>query len=368
MGILETFGHGGDITTAAEVFGIPSSQMLDFSANINPLGPPARIMEKLPDLFRTIVHYPDSGQRMFRRVLAERLQIDQAQLLAGNGAAECMALALQGLAPARVGVVYPCFSEYEQLANAYQIPVSSCLGREENHFRPDMKELRRLIETTDLVFLGHPNNPTGMLYTQGQLEQMAEWAKRYHTYLVIDEAFLDFVEPAGQPTLFHQISNNPKIVLIRSMTKFYAIPGLRLGYTIAHPSVIQQMKRKQVPWSVNQLALAVGTMCLAEQEYETVTRRLIQNEREHLCQSMRKHFGWQVWEGAANFLLTRLPSQVTAEQFQWNMGRKGILIRSCADYPGLTIRDVRFAVRTRGENDKLLDTISKVLREVCIVL
>lgn len=360
MNVLETYGHGGDLLTASQRFGVKPGEFLDFSANINPLGMPERVRDMLLDSLSAVLRYPDPGHREFRQALAKRLGLPEAYLLPANGAAEAMALAILGLQPETVGVVYPCFSEYAELSEQFGARVIGCYGKAENGYKPDHAELYKLFEQADLVFVGSPNNPTGILYEPQELLQMADWAAETGTWLVVDEAFLDFVAEERQFTLASRLESFPWVILMRSMTKMYAIPGLRLGYAIAHPDVIANMRQKQVSWSVNALALLAGELCLMEQEYERKTRSLIAEERAKLLDFVGKELGWQVWSGEANFLLVRSPGELPAAQLQEWLGKKGVLIRNCAMYPGLTAHDVRIAVRGSAENARLM----AVLREV----
>lgn len=357
MGIIEKYGHGGDLLTASERFGLNSSSILDFSANINPLGPPGRVMQALQNQLGTITHYPDPDQRKMKKALARRLGVEQECLLIGNGAAECMALALLAQAPRKVGVVYPCFSEYAQLAGQYGAEVRGILGRVERDYKPDMKELCHLIEWADLVFIGHPNNPTGIVYDPAELILAAEAAGQFGTRIVMDEAFLDFLPEDGQTTLLHDLARYPQLIFIRSMTKFYAIPGLRLGYGVADPKITAGMKGKQVTWSVNSLALLAGELCLQETEYERQTRKLIQEQREQLVSFIGKRLGWTVWPGQANFLLVRMPAEMSSVHLQQWLGNRGILIRDCSMYPGLTGQDFRIAVLDREKNERLMQSL-----------
>ena len=363
MGILETYGHGGDLLSAAQRFGVAPGDFLDYSANINPLGMPVSVTKTLLASLSAIIRYPDPGHRSFRGALALHLGLGEEWLLPANGAAEAMALAILGLKPQTVGVVYPCFSEYEQLSKQFGARVIGCHGKEENGYKPDKNELHDLFEQTDLVFIGSPNNPTGILYEPEELVQIAQWSTETNTWLIVDEAFLDFVATERQFTLARQLEQYPRVILMRSMTKMYAIPGLRLGYAIAHPDVIEQMREKQVSWSVNSLALLAGELCLREHEYEEKTRQLVAKERVYLSEIITHELGWQVWSGEANFLLLRSPKHLPAEQLQARLGKKRILIRSCAMYPGLTEHDVRIAVRSREENERLIAALREVAAE-----
>ncbi|BAU26719.1 L-threonine O-3-phosphate decarboxylase [Aneurinibacillus soli] len=363
MAHIETFGHGGDLRTASAAFGVPEDQLLDFSANINPLGPPPDLMKRLVQDMGRLVHYPDPAHRGLIKGLAKKYGVSERMLAVGNGAAECMALVLLALAPRTVGVIYPSFVEYTQLARQFGARVVSCTGRAEDGFLPTLPELHMLIKQVDLVFIGHPNNPTGLMYDVQILRKLAAWADEFGTYVVIDEAFLDFLPESQQPTLIGELGRYPRVILIRSMTKFYAIPGLRLGFAVAAPALIRKLKGKQVPWSVNALALAAGEVCCEQNEYETATRLLVDTERAYLIGRIREWFGWRVWPGKANFLLIRLHKEMTADTMQLALGKRGIMIRSCAMYPGLTPHDIRIAVRLREENDRLLEAFGAVLVE-----
>ncbi|MFD2611062.1 threonine-phosphate decarboxylase CobD [Paenibacillus gansuensis] len=364
--MLETYGHGGDLETAAQRFGIAREELLDFSANINPLGPPPNVTEAIIEGLSSIIHYPDPGHRRLNQLLAARLGLQPECIIVGNGAAECMALALLGLNAGTVGIAVPCFSEYGQLAVQFGAKVLTAAGTAEQGFIPALANLRRLIAASDAVFLGSPNNPTGTVYSLGILHELVELAEEHGTYLIMDEAFIDFIPPEERITLLPELHRYPHLILIHSMTKFYAIPGLRLGYAAAHPETAAKLRGKQVTWSVNALALLAGEACLGGglEDYEQRTRELIKRQREWLVtQLSTPELGLRIWPSAANFLLLRLPETWTASEFQQSMGRRGIMIRSCAMYEGLTPQDIRVAVRSAEDNIRLVHTMREVLGE-----
>ncbi|MFC4596651.1 threonine-phosphate decarboxylase CobD [Cohnella hongkongensis] len=364
-GTLEPYGHGGDLWTASARFGVSPDGWLDYSANINPLGPPRQALEALRDGLSAIVNYPDPGHRKLKKLLSARLSVGEDELLIGNGAAECLWLTLSGLGVRSVGVVAPCFSEYAQLAEACGAEVRTLIGREENGFRAEPSELEPLLRQVDLLFLGHPNNPTGLTYSLEQLREIAAMAGERSAYVVVDEAFIDFVPPPERATLLPELRSFPHVLFMHSMTKFFAIPGLRLGYAIAAPELIRRMAAKQVTWSVNGLALLAGQACLQPEvaEYERRTRELVAAGRASLRQELGARLGWRTWPGEANFLLVELSGGWTAERLQAALGPKGVLVRSCAKYDGLTERHIRIAVRGREDNDRLLRALEEADRE-----
>ncbi|MFC4301858.1 threonine-phosphate decarboxylase CobD [Cohnella boryungensis] len=362
--LMEPYGHGGDLWTASGRFDIAPGEWLDYSANINPLGPPPQALAALRDGLAAIVNYPDPGHRELKRLLADTLKVAEEELLIGNGAAECMALALAGLGVRKAGVIAPCFSEYAQLAADYGAEVRTVVAKEENGFRANADELEELLEEVDLLFVGHPNNPTGMTYSLEQLREIVRLAARSSAYVAVDEAFIDFIPAEERATLLPELRDYPHVLLIRSMTKFYAIPGLRLGYTVAAPALIARMARKQVTWSVNGLALLAGQACLQPElaDYEARTRELIATERAFLRKEIGDRLGWRTWSGEANFLLVRTSEAWTAADLQGALGPRGILVRSCARYEGLTERDIRIAVRGRADNERLMSALANIDR------
>jgi threonine-phosphate decarboxylase len=370
MAELERYGHGGDRLTAAERFGGSPDEFLDFSSNIHPLGPPQRVIEALSRALESgkpavLTQYPDPLSRRLRNKLAERLDVSPEQLLIGNGAAELIDLAVQVFRPGRVGVVRPCFSEYERSARIHRCSLVSIRAREEDRFIPAEQELCSLIGRSDLVFLGHPNNPTGQCIPVPVLERAADEAARSGTVLVVDEAFIDFVPGGEKRSLIRRLSSFPTTLIVRSMTKFYALPGLRLGYAVGSRDWIERLARHKIPWSVNALAQIAGEAALEDEAYQREAERWGTAERSELADGLQRIGAVDVFPSETNFLLLRLrvgddhPSRASG-WLQEQMGRRGILIRDCSTFPGLDGRYVRVAVRTREENERLLAALREV--------
>lgn len=324
------------------------------------------MLKQLEMALSAIIRYPDPGHRQFKQLLGRKLSVNVDNICVGNGAAECMSLILLGLHPQKVGIIEPCFSEYRQLSEQFNIEVQSVQGRQDRDWKATVEDIGELIQQVDLLFIGQPNNPNGVQYTLEELQILAERAEQWQTYLVIDEAFIDFIPEQQQVTLLSELEKYPHTLLVRSMTKFYAIPGLRLGYTLAHPDVIGSMKNKQVTWSVNGLALLAGEAALdSGEEFERCTLELISNERTVLVQGLTS-LGCEVSPGEANFLLVRLPNPWRAIDMQRELGLRGILIRSCAMYPGLGQGHIRIAVKGTDANRLFLSEIQSVIESIRI--
>ncbi|TMV44718.1 cobyric acid synthase [Paenibacillus mesophilus] len=357
--MLERYGHGGDLTTAEAVFGKPSGQFLDFSSNMNPFGPPACVGTLLADRWRELARYPDPAVRGLRRAIAEKYRIPEESVLVGNGAAELIDLSVRALKPRSVGLARPSFSEYEEAVlkiggRIVDIPLSEADG-----FALGEEGVRNAAEQADLLILGHPNNPTGRLADPDVLMRLV----RDDVPLILDEAFVDFVPDEDSASLIRMAAEKKRLRVIRSMTKFYAIPGIRLGFMVAHPDEIRRLAELQVPWSVNAIAQWVGEAVLADADYAGRTRRWLSEERPWLNEKLRE-LGLHVFPSDVNFLLVRIPDSfgIDVKQLQRRMGESGVLIRDASLFPGLDSSYFRIAVHLRDDNAILIDQLKQALK------
>jgi len=356
---LERYGHGGDWVTARQRFGWSDDQrVLDFSANLNPLGPPPAVTAVLADALRWVARYPDPACRGLRARLARRYGLDAEHLLVTNGGAEGIDLVVAATAPRRVGVIAPSFGEYEEAARKRSIPVIALVARSEDGFVPDPAAVVDAFREADLVFFGRPNNPTGHLFPPGWMRDVLGALWRRGTVTAVDEAFLDFLPDAEKQTVLVQVSDSRPLVVLRSFTKMFAIPGLRLGFAAGPRPLIARMAALQVPWSVGSLAQAVGEALMDETAFVAETRRWLARTRAKLAADLGCVRGVTVFPSAANYLLFRLDLPgATVLDLQEALGRKGILIRSCHTFRGLSAAWGRVAVRTVAENDVLVEAI-----------
>lgn len=355
--MLERYGHGGDLWTAAEAFGRSREQFLDFSSNMNPLGPPEAAERILREQWQDIVHYPDPAVRELTRRIAAKHGIPEACVLIGNGAAELIDLAVRVLKPAVTGLVRPSFVEYEEAVRKaggaiYDIRVSP-----EQHFVVSAEALEKADRRCDLIFVGHPNNPTGRLLP----EETTEWLKRRSGSVIVDEAFIDFAPDEERRSLARAAAESGHLFVIRSMTKFYSIPGLRLGYIVGAPERIAELRRLQVPWSVNAPAQWIGSAVLADREFAARTLAWLPDERNWLIARLRE-LGLVVYESDANFLLLSLaPLGIGVKRLQEEMGRRGVLIRDASLFEGLDGSYCRLAVKLRVHNERMLAVLGEAL-------
>jgi threonine-phosphate decarboxylase len=232
--------------------------------------------------------------------------------------------------------------------------------REEQQFVLDASQLAALAEPPDLWFLGHPNNPTGQLLPPKTLTALLQSSRP----VVLDEAFIDFLPDADTHSLIRQAAAQDGLYVIRSLTKFYAIPGIRLGYIVARPEAIAALRELQVPWSVNSLAQQIGCAVLDDIAYAEKTREWLAEELPWLTRRLRE-LGLTVYPGVANYVLIRLPDQggLSAAALQQAMGLQGVLIRDASHFAGLDHHFVRLAVKGRADNEAMLAILAYCLQE-----
>jgi threonine-phosphate decarboxylase len=348
--------HGGDGERWARRAGIDAGAILDFSASINPLGPPAAARKAFRSSYSAISRYPDPYGEALKAALARAHRMDLAEVLLGNGSTQLIYLLCTALRPRHALIVSPAFSEYANalaLAGA-KISYFPLQADEEFSFSPE-RLAASWDRDCDMVFLTTPNSVTGGLVPRRAIEQVADLARTKNTLLVIDEAFIDFVEEKSVKDL---VRDNPYLVVLRSLTKFYSLPGLRLGYLLGQTGRISQLAACQEPWSINAPALSVACACLNDSSFAAKTKRWLARERNFLPARLGTIEGLRVFPSDANFLLGRIENPaVGALQFQKFLLRKQILIRACGSFVGLDDRYFRVAVRRRQDNLRLIAAI-----------
>ncbi|MBU5467165.1 threonine-phosphate decarboxylase CobD [Virgibacillus sp. MSJ-26] len=329
--------------------------VIDFSVNVNPFGPPKSIKEKWEEWFSVIGDYPDPEGRELLRLIAESEGLPVSNILLGNGGAELITLIGRMLTNKHIGIIQPAFSEYEKVTKA-----SGCQICHINLSAPDWKldlnELSEVIINVDAIFLCHPNNPTGTIQSSEDIRHLLAICEANNCYLIIDEAFYDFYTDYVQ--LSHEIQNSDYLLIIRSLTKMYAIAGLRLGYVLANERVIKQLRAYQPEWSVNALALEAGKECINELSFVQKTQRFIQAERERV-QTVLKETGYILSDSQVNFYLLKDPSLGNQRPLLKFLLKNGIVPRHTENFPGLAGEWLRFAVRLEKENNRLVEALSQ---------
>jgi threonine-phosphate decarboxylase len=347
--------HGGNIHAWAKEARIDAGQIIDFSASINALGPPACARKTFQRSCTEVLRYPDPYAEELKEALAKRHGMKPAELLIGNGSTQLIYLLCRALQPRKALVVEPAFSEYAnaaKLAGAKVCFLSLAAGGS-FRFSTD-KFITAWTKDTDMAFLTTPNSITGQLIPRTEIEKIASVALLKRRFLVIDEAFIDFVE---QESVKQLIQDNPYVIILRSLTKYYALPGLRLGYLLAHSRRVAQWGAHLEPWSVNGPAQKVALACLADRNFSLNTEQWLLRERDFLSQSLIALKQFQPYPSNTNFLLVRIANNASAVELCSFLLRKRILIRACNSFAGLGSNHFRVAVRRRKDNRRLLEAL-----------
>ena len=351
----ERFVHGGNIYRDASVTG----RWLDFSANINPLGMAEGVRQAITENIEGLVHYPDPEAKELKAALASYYRVAENSLVLGNGAAELFYLFMNAVRPKRVMIPVPSFSEYERSALAAQAEVIYFYLEEAAGFQIDIQKLAQAArrEHCDAIVLGNPNNPTGCLLRQREIQNLLALLPD-NTWLLVDESFLDFLEETEPYTVRKLAETHAHVVVVQSLTKFYALPGLRLGFGIAHSKLARRLEMGKDVWNVNLLAQKAGVAALAQTAYAQKTRQWLQTEKGYLAEQLAKCTNWKIYAPTVNFLLVRLP-EADGPAVVSGLRSLGVLVRDCSNYPGLDEHYLRIAVRSHQENMQFLQALKE---------
>lgn len=356
------FDHGGTIYAAARQLGCRPADLLDLSASINPLGLSPAVRAACLASLEQVPHYPDPTAHKLIQALAGHYQIPVDTVVPANGSTHLIHLLPAVLSGSRALIVAPAFSEYSHALTRHGWQISHHLLSPADGFQLDLASLSLQLcsERPNLLFLCNPANPSGTLHPAGLIPALLEVCQHTGTIMVLDEAFMDFCGEQHS-SLASVVASGCGIVL-RSLTKFYALAGLRLGCAAAAPGLADQLRAALPPWEVNTVAQFAGVAALADHHYAAETRELIQAERQLLTDALARFTGLQVYPSATNYLLFRLPDPLDAAHLQERLLKKHqILVRDCSSFVGLDQRFVRVAVRSRSENERLIEALHEEL-------
>lgn len=359
---LEHF-HGGNIARASLKYGIPKEEIVDFSANINPLGPSKEVFSAVKNSLGLIDSYPDPDCMELRAALGSYLGIHEDNILMGNGAAELIYLFVRVTGYKKALIPVPTFSEYGLSVLSQGGEVFKIYMDEKDGFRLPIDKIIKYLSSGKLLFLCNPNNPTGRVVSKRTIQLILEEALSLGVMVLVDEAFMDFMPQREFFSVISLAGKYPNLAVLYSMTKFFGIPGLRLGAIVANRELVGRMNASKDPWNVNILAQVAGIASLRDKVYMEKTRRLIKKEKKFLFKELTGIPGLRPLPGAANFILVNVAQTgLTSEELTDLIGKRGILVRDCYGFSGLEGRYIRLAVRTRPENEKLLLALKSVLK------
>lgn len=359
--------HGGQAETLLAHFGLPPDHRLeDFSANLNPLGPPAWVRDWLTKQLAGLERYPAPDYPAARNAIAAHHQLQPEQVLLTNGGAEAIYLASALHAGQQAAIVTPSFGEYARACRAHRLAVTE-IALPAPHFTLDVDALLASLNGIDLLFLCRPNNPTATLMDAVEVEALLEHTAALGCRVVVDEAFVELAgEATQQASLVPLLVRYPHLILLRSMTKFYTLPGLRLGYLLADATTIQAAETHQPPWSVNHLAAELVAPLLADDTFARRTQRWLASERPRMAHSLAQ-LGLEVVPSQACFFLLRpgveqVNRGVVSDVLFERLLRRGVLVRHTHNFAGLDGGWLRLALRDATANQRLIRVLHDCLR------
>ncbi len=356
-GNSNTLQHGGNLRKLSESCDLAENKLLDFSANINPLGPPTYLRALISANIDRLSHYPDPDYSRFRQTAADCCKVEPEQITIANGTSEIIYALPRAITMEQAWLPAPSYIGYEEALRAADIPIKFLKAIAD--LTLDWNNLP-IFNANEAVFLGNPNNPTGELL---DLEKLSHTAGKYpQTTFIIDEAFIDFTAKRLSviPLLKQGLKN---IIILRSLTKFYAIPGLRLGYAVSTAETATALNRQLPPWRLNTLAEVVGNRILKDKDYGSKTRTLVDKLRQELRRGLMELPGIKVFTGTANYLLLKIDHrQTNAHDLSQQLLKQGIALRRCDNFAGLDENYLRIAVRNAHENNRLLTALQQILQ------
>lgn len=349
--------HGSDLEKIEQIYGIRKEDIVSFSANVNPLGISPGMKQALSDHLDAVTSYPDREYASLRRRIAAYVRSDFENIIVGNGSTELISLFIQIERPKKAIILGPTYSEYEREiflggGAAHYFPL-----KEKDEFRLNLSDFTsHLDESVDLLVICNPNNPTSSSITREEMRQILDVCKQYDIFVMADETYAEFAEHADEISSIPLTRDYNNIIILRGTAKFFAAPGLRLGYAVTgNRDLIKSMKTRQNPWTINSLAVIAGELMFSDEDYVNKTRELICSERKRIYKILQDSSVFKPYPPSANFLLARILKEgLTSEELFERAIRQGMMIRDCSTFPFLNQKYIRFCFMMPEENDRLL--------------
>ncbi len=380
--------HGGNIYKVFREKNL--KEILDYSSNINPYGIPEGLKKRIIENLEILERYPDPDYVELREKLANLNNVNLSDIVLGNGATEIIFLFMKVINPKKILIVSPTFGEYERAVKATEIPgdiVSlSCSGdnknienkeieieyfelKESDDFKLNIGNLKNELEKKyDLLIICNPNNPTGKFLKLAQTEEILKECNKYDTKLFIDEAFIEFLADGMKESIINTEENKKNLFVTRAFTKFFAIPGLRLGYGMYFDKELEQkISEKKEPWSVNNIAEMAGLTVLDDTEYIGKTLKWITEEKIYMYEKLNEISGIKVYETEVNFITGKIDEKLFSEGLNVKVLREkmleqGILIRDASNFNFLDERFFRLAIKDRASNERVIEAMKEIFQ------
>lgn len=366
--------HGGNIYKIFREKNI--DKILDYSSNINPYGLPENLKKEIFEKLFVLERYPDPDYIELREKIAEKNNLNIENIIVGNGATEIIFLFMKILSPKKVLIVSPTFGEYERAIKAStlandNLEINYFELKEAENFVLNIKNLETELENNyDLLILCNPNNPTGQFLKLKKLEEILKICEQKNTKLFVDEAFVEFVEDWENESIINSKEIKENLFVIRAFTKFFAIPGLRLGYGICfNKNLLKKMLEKKEPWSVNNIADLAGQTVLDDENYIQKTKEWIKDQKKYMYENLNKIEGLRAYKTEVNFILLKIEDNLLekgldVKNLRKKMLEKGILIRDASNFIYLDKHYFRLAIKDKLNNKKVIESLTSILKNI----
>lgn len=352
--------HGSDLEKIEQIYGIKKEDITSFSANVNPLGISPALRRTLSEKIDAITSYPDRDYVSLRRCIADYVGTDLEHIIVGNGSTELISLFIQIEHPKKAVVIGPSYSEYErEISLGGGTTLYYPLREEDGFFLNTADFISHLKDDIDLLVLCNPNNPTSTCITKKSMRLILDACMQHGIYVMVDETYVEFADNMEQITSVPLTNYYNNLVILRGTSKFFAAPGLRLGYAVTgNHDLIKMINARKNPWTINSLAAIAGEIMFQDESYIQETKTLISSERRRMYERFSARDDFKVYEPSGNFMLVKiLRPQLTSQDLFDRTIRQGMMIRDCSTFPFLDDKYIRFCFMEPRMNDRLVDCI-----------
>lgn len=352
--------HGSDLEKIEQAYGIKKETITSFSANVNPLGISPALRRTLAEKIDAITSYPDRDYVSLRRCIADYVKTDPENIIVGNGSTELISLFIQIEHPKKAIVIGPTYSEYEREISLGGGTTLYYPLREEDDFVLNTTAfISHLKDDIDLLVLCNPNNPTSTCVPNKHMRRILDACKQHGIYVMVDETYVEFADNTRQITSVPLTNYYNNLVILRGTSKFFAAPGLRLGYAITgNQDLIKTINTRKNPWTINSLAAIAGEIMFRDEDYIRQTKQLISSERSRIYNLLAAREDFKVYPPSGNFMLVKiLQEELTSQELFDRTIREGMMIRDCSTFPFLDDKYIRFCFMEPKKNDALMACI-----------
>lgn len=348
--------HGGNIYRLKRE---GKGELLDYSSNINPLGVPESFKKAIIENFDILEKYPDPDYVELRENIGRYNKVDVKNIIAGNGATEILFLYMKAMKPKKTLIISPSFAEYKRALDSVGSEIIHYPLLEENNYNLDIESFLKEVPKCDLVVICNPNNPTGSFISLENIKKINDVLSEKGIKLFIDEAFIEFIR--GWEDMTSVLLEDKNIFVMRALTKFFAVPGVRLGYGITYDEeIMKKMEKYKEPWSVNSFADIAGKIMLWDKEYIEATENWIEEEKKWFYEESCKIENIKTFKTNVNFILVKLLKK-NSSVVRDEMINKGVVVRDASNFMFLNEQYIRLAIKNRENNIKVLQALKEVM-------